>query len=525
MSSPRIPEKKTSFVQPLPAEVAPAVRANSVDEHRAYQTNQFAAAIENFHVAVDEAAGALEVEKANKTPQSALALLNPLTAAKTIAGHYQNIQTIHDAQLEELRELSHGAKMAAVVARKHNIPPSWMRAGDVQDLAVLAGGLDNALAIKNALAKLDSFGLDTSYLTTEMDELSVWTGEKVRVAHETSETSRAILDNLSTANNFAKEKLDVAMKYYRDPARSDSLPAKTGLVATWTGDLLASVFTMPATIVDPHAGDEERSQAITGTMLMLGTMGLLKGVKIPPGMTKTVDDALGQLLAKAPLAQLQKMSQKQLADDIYKKIYNPAGAPKPATITQEVYAAKIKTYKNSFSDGYWHRRFGEAGNVDAGDIQRFYFNVKPDHAPELAEILTKKLNEAGLKFQYKMPEKLSKFDRSDAAVLYVEKGQAEAVQKIISRHADTNPSHFAKGSPAFTEPVRKGIARADEPLPLRQPPGELQHSFGTSRSSIIAEAIKKAPSSATPAELRALVRERFKHYGIDPDKPWLNPGS
>lgn len=500
---------------------------------RKAQAELDAQACDQLHGTAKDAVEYLDALKADKTPQSLASTLNPLTAVKLISGHYDNIQQVHQAQLDDLNHWAHGAKMAAVVMRKHDMPLEWMKAIDVQDLAVLAGGLPNAMAIKEALKKLDGFTIDTSHLTTEIDVISTWSGGQVRQAHHDSPESALILDTVAEANRAAKQAIAVAGEYYAHPARAENYVARTGAALTWGGDMLASVVTVPATVVDPKISDQERAGAVQGTMLMLATMGALKnakpllaearGILGRTAMAKTVHKAVGELLEHRSLAELQKLSHRQLADDIYRKIYNPSGTPKPATISQEAYAARIKEYPQSISDGYWHRRFGEAGNVEGEAIQRFYFNVRPDHAPELAEVLTKELNAAGIKFQYKMPEKLSKFDRSDAAVLYVEKGQAEAVQKIITQHAKANRAHFAEGSPAFTEVVEKGIARADEPLQLRQPPGELQHSFGTSRSSIIAEAVKKAPPNATPAEVQALVRQNFQKYGIDPDKPWLNP--
>src|SRR5215472_17342743 len=121
-----------------------------------------------------------------------------------------------------------------------------------------------------------------------------------------------------------------------------------------------------------------------------------------------------------------------------------------------------------------------------------------------------------------MPEKLADFNRSDSGVLYVEQGEYARVKEIVQRFAKEHPDAFAEGSPAFTKPIAKGISVADEPVQSGLPPTPGgTHSFGGVRSDIAADAILHAPAGATKEEIRALVRQRLKDYGFDPDKPWL----
>src|SRR5262249_5570737 len=120
-------------------------------------------------------------------------------------------------------------------------------------------------------------------------------------------------------------------------------------------------------------------------------------------------------------------------------------------------------------------------------------------------------------------KELEEFDRPDAGVLYVDKADYQAARKIVMDYAEKHPEAFAEGTPAFTKRLNSGIGVAEEPLQQGLPKTRKgKHSFGSSRSDIIADAIVKAPPGATKKEITALVRERLKECGLDPDRPWLS---
>jgi len=160
-------------------------------------------------------------------------------------------------------------------------------------------------------------------------------------------------------------------------------------------------------------------------------------------------------------------------------------------------------------------------------MRRFYFNVKPDYAADLTEYLNSKLNVPNadgsrMRWQYKVAKNLEGFDRPDPAVLYVDKPDYDTAKQIVMEYAQKHPQAFSAATPSLTEQIAPGIGIADEPIQngLPKRPGG-KHSFGTSRSDIIAEAILNAPPGATKDEITALVRERMRAYGLDPDRPWL----
>src|SRR5262249_12293888 len=218
-----------------------------------------------------------------------------------------------------------------------------------------------------------------------------------------------------------------------------------------------------------------------------------------------------------------------LGNRVYNRNYSPEGALKPANISQETYQGQFSRYDGpSKTDSAWHKRFDRSFDLKNppdwihGDMRRFYFNVQPDNAAELADFMAKRLNDANLKFSFKMPSQLSEFKYPDAAVLYVPTGSYAEVKKIVEEFARSHPAALADGVPALTKPLGKGIAAADEPLQNNLPytPGEI-HSHGTQRSYVVGEAIANAPANATAAEVNQLVRDRLRFYGLDPDRPWL----
>jgi hypothetical protein len=237
-----------------------------------------------------------------------------------------------------------------------------------------------------------------------------------------------------------------------------------------------------------------------------------------------------------------------LGKHIYNEAYHGQIEYKPAHITQGEYEEDLALSKGRqtgvnrwestdgksriFEDDYWRHRASnidgkvglDASKVESGaDVRRFYFNIRPDKAAEFADQLAKGLNAEKVKWQFKMPKELEEFDRPDSGVLYVDKADYQAAKKIVMDYAEQHPEAFAEGTPSFTKHLSSGIGVAEEPLQQGLPKTRKgKHSFGSSRSDIIADAIVKAPPEATRKEIMALVRERLKECGLDPDRPWLS---
>jgi len=282
------------------------------------------------------------------------------------------------------------------------------------------------------------------------------------------------------------------------------------------------------------------------------------------GRTVSTAEAKAILKAESPelyetlRAKVRKEFQEQgiqrivLSKLVYKKGYHGKLQPKPASISRRKYAQDLSAAKGPrigtnrwdspdgntriLEDGSWHHRFSKNGGgvgfdskqLKSGeDLRRFYFNVKPDNAADLTNYLNSRLNAPAadggrIRWQYKVAKNLKGFDRPDPAVLYIDKADYSAAKEIVMEYARTHPQAFAPETPAFTKELAPGIAVAEEPIQKNMPKTlGGKHSFGGSRSEIVADAILKAPPGATKDEITALVRERMKEYHLDPDRPWL----
>ena len=79
--------------------------------------------------------------------------------------------------------------------------------------------------------------------------------------------------------------------------------------------------------------------------------------------------------------------------------------------------------------------------------------------------------------------------------------------------------HLADGAPAFSKPLARGLALAEQPAGGQR--------FGEQRCRLLAEAIVAAGAAgARTAQARlAVVREHFAAAGVGLDTPYLQTGS
>ena len=227
-----------------------------------------------------------------------------------------------------------------------------------------------------------------------------------------------------------------------------------------------------------------------------------------------------------------------MGEKIYDHYNQPAvGKPEPK-ISEATLHKQLDKYDGPavVKDG-WHIRMNKSApgaSADAGwlnadkahPVDRFYVNVKGEHAAEFADYVAGELNRKGIKFQLKVASEIEGYARTDAGVVYSQAKDFKAVRDVVAKYRDLHPEAIAEGSPAFTKPMGKGIAVAEEPLQENLPKvigGK--HSFGTARANVIAEAIMRAPANASAAQVKSLVRDQLQRAGFDPDRPWLAQGS
>jgi hypothetical protein len=148
-----------------------------------------------------------------------------------------------------------------------------------------------------------------------------------------------------------------------------------------------------------------------------------------------------------------------------------------------------------------------------GPLVRFYWNVEPERGPFLVRQITRRLNEAACPFRFKVVDHRPAPPRCDAAVLYLDEGDArEHLAAIcdIYRHAR---SFLRDGTPAFTRPLAPGLAIASDP-------GRGQ-SFGSHRCGLVAEGLTRAweGGEGHPAGRIAAVERCLAQAGVDMARP------
>ncbi len=155
----------------------------------------------------------------------------------------------------------------------------------------------------------------------------------------------------------------------------------------------------------------------------------------------------------------------------------------------------------------------------AGDLARLYWGIAAAGAVTLVARVTYALNRASLPFALELPANPARYGRRPAATVLLARADVAAAITLLRPLLRTLAAHLADRAPAFTKPLARGLALAEEP-------GD-GTSFGEHRCRLLAEAIVTASEQGRhSAEQRhAAVRERFRAAGLTLDAPYLQAGS
>jgi len=150
---------------------------------------------------------------------------------------------------------------------------------------------------------------------------------------------------------------------------------------------------------------------------------------------------------------------------------------------------------------------------------RVYWNLRAAGARSFVAEATASLNRARVPFRLKVLDDPARYDRCDAAVLYLRTRDRTRAYGVVGTLAATLRKHLKPPTPAFAKPIAAGVAIAEQP-----PAGG---SFGVSRTAIVAAALVQSfRRQETALERRmARVSAAFARDGIDLERPYLNPGS
>jgi hypothetical protein len=149
---------------------------------------------------------------------------------------------------------------------------------------------------------------------------------------------------------------------------------------------------------------------------------------------------------------------------------------------------------------------------------RIYLNLTADAAVTWMSWVTGKLNRFRVPFQFKVLRHPASFVRVDSGVIYVPRRHAGFACSLVTELAQSIGG-LGDRTPIFARRIGCGISIADNP------PGG--GSFGLNRMKLVAEGHVDAwmgHNSNVPGRLKAIAA-RFRLSGLDPKRPWLNPGN
>ena len=170
----------------------------------------------------------------------------------------------------------------------------------------------------------------------------------------------------------------------------------------------------------------------------------------------------------------------------------------------------------SLSPGFVALTAGAAAALDAG-VVRVYWNVTPRGVSSLVRAVTARLTADAVPYRFKIADHPLRFDRCDAAVLYLPADRFGAVREPLAAIAASLAGRLAPATPAFTLPLAAGVGLAED-----DGAGE---SFGVRSCTVLADGMLDAHALGARRGARrlAVVLERFASAGVDIDAPYRHP--
>ncbi|MBD2774750.1 T3SS effector HopA1 family protein [Iningainema tapete] len=180
--------------------------------------------------------------------------------------------------------------------------------------------------------------------------------------------------------------------------------------------------------------------------------------------------------------------------------------------------------KNRLKNGFYIAlsNFGQEKSYPDADlgVGRIFFNLTPEGAIALMNSLTLQLNAAAIGFSFQVPYNRCVYNRYDSGILYFERKDYPVVREILQIIYAENQDYFHTEVPLFTKFLAPGLGLAEEP----QNPNS---NFGLNRCQIVASALLSAwqKGKNSPDERMIAIHQHFAKFGIDLQRPYLNPYS
>lgn len=195
--------------------------------------------------------------------------------------------------------------------------------------------------------------------------------------------------------------------------------------------------------------------------------------------------------------------------------------PEGAVISQGTHlSVRLPKEFLSLSPGFYMVSSDEPLNREASQtLVRMYWNLTAEGAVPFVRNATSLLNGARVPFRLKVINDPARFNRCDAAVVYVPKSSFKAAAEIMARVYPEVEISMRQVIPALTKPLAPGVGLAEDP-------GQGE-SFGLHRCQLLAEgmALAHERGKRSVKERLQVVTERFAEDGISLQTPFLNPGS
>ena len=157
----------------------------------------------------------------------------------------------------------------------------------------------------------------------------------------------------------------------------------------------------------------------------------------------------------------------------------------------------------------------EFEGVTSGATLRVYWHITAAGAPALVRALSSRLNAETVPFRLKVANHPARFDRCDAAVLYLLIEAFDEIRGMLADIATALTSSLRPKVPAFTRAFAPGVGLAESPTT-----GE---SFGEHRCGLLADGIVDAHEqgvAAGAARVDAVI-ESLAASGVKIDAPYL----
>ncbi|HVG00548.1 MAG TPA: T3SS effector HopA1 family protein, partial [Chloroflexia bacterium] len=157
--------------------------------------------------------------------------------------------------------------------------------------------------------------------------------------------------------------------------------------------------------------------------------------------------------------------------------------------------------------------------ADEAQIVRLYWHIRAEGAVRLVRVVTRLFNEAELPFKLKVVNDPRRFQRCDAAVLYISRADFSRSVEYVERVRVEIASEMREPVPALTRKLAPGLGLAEDP--------EDHESFGLHRCAMLAEGLVRAYEKGKEGVEERLreVAGRLVEAGIDIEQPYLRVGS